>query len=205
MVTLDQGQRPQVMCTKGNAPRSNRQKSIVEMTFGPKLTDLHSSPKERQLQKSCVSFGEECRVPDFHARDPGSIPRQTTTSIDMESIKMEPKMATYPDRGEVGTWSTLHLASNTLLFAYITLPFGMFQAHFLAIWTLEHHFPKLEGGRNMVPSITLPGDLGTWTPLPKVGRRKKCGPFYYTYELEVHPKWVTSSTLLKRFGSGKLV
>ncbi len=30
------------------------------MTFGPKFTDLHSSPKERQLQKSCVSFGEEC-------------------------------------------------------------------------------------------------------------------------------------------------
>ncbi len=25
------------------------------------------------------------------------------------------------------------------------------------------------------------------------------------YELEVHLKWVTSSTLLKRFGSGKLV
>ncbi len=36
MVTLDQGQ------------------------FGPNFTDLHSSPKERQLQKSCVSFGEEC-------------------------------------------------------------------------------------------------------------------------------------------------
>ncbi len=32
-----------------------------------------------------------------------------------------------PDRWEVGTWSTLHLASNTLLYAYITLPFGMLQ------------------------------------------------------------------------------
>ena len=32
------------------------------MTFGPKFTDLHSSPKERQLQTSCVSFGEECIV-----------------------------------------------------------------------------------------------------------------------------------------------
>ncbi len=31
-----------------------------EMTFGQKFTDLHSSPKDRQLQKSCVSFGEEC-------------------------------------------------------------------------------------------------------------------------------------------------
>ncbi len=30
------------------------------MTFGPKFTDLHSYQKERQLQKSCVSFGEEC-------------------------------------------------------------------------------------------------------------------------------------------------
>ncbi len=30
------------------------------MKIGPKFTDLHSSPKERQLQKSCVSFGEEC-------------------------------------------------------------------------------------------------------------------------------------------------
>ena len=30
-----------------------------EMTFGPKFADLHSSPNERQLQKSCISFGEE--------------------------------------------------------------------------------------------------------------------------------------------------
>ena len=35
-------------------------RSIVKMTFGPNFTDLHSSPKERQLQKSCISFGEEC-------------------------------------------------------------------------------------------------------------------------------------------------
>ncbi len=35
-------------------------RSILEMTFGPKFTDLHSSPKERKLQKSCVSFGEDC-------------------------------------------------------------------------------------------------------------------------------------------------
>ena len=26
------------------------------MTFGMKLNDVHSSPKERQLQKTCVSF-----------------------------------------------------------------------------------------------------------------------------------------------------
>ncbi len=36
-------------------------RNIVEMTFDPKFTDLHSYPKERLLQKSCVSFGEECR------------------------------------------------------------------------------------------------------------------------------------------------
>ena len=42
---------------KGNF---NFQIVFVEMTFGPKFTDLHSYPKERQLQKSCVSFGEEC-------------------------------------------------------------------------------------------------------------------------------------------------
>ncbi len=33
---------------------------IVEMTFGRMFTDIHSSPKEKQLWKSCVSFGEEC-------------------------------------------------------------------------------------------------------------------------------------------------
>ncbi len=33
---------------------------LGEMTFCPKFTNLHSYPKERQLQKSCVSFGEEC-------------------------------------------------------------------------------------------------------------------------------------------------
>ncbi len=32
-------------------------RSIAEMT---KFTNLHSSPKEMQLRKSCVSFGEEC-------------------------------------------------------------------------------------------------------------------------------------------------
>ncbi len=76
MVTVDQGQWPRVMCTKGNAPESNRQKtpsknikrfcqytrSNAQMKFAPKFTDLHSSPKERQLQKSCVSFGEECTI-----------------------------------------------------------------------------------------------------------------------------------------------
>ncbi len=32
------------------------------MTFGIKSNDVHSSPKERQLKKTCVSFGEECTV-----------------------------------------------------------------------------------------------------------------------------------------------
>ncbi len=32
------------------------------MTFGPMFNDLHSSPKETQLRKSCVSFGEECML-----------------------------------------------------------------------------------------------------------------------------------------------
>ena len=36
-------------------------RSIVEMKLGPKFSDLHSFPKERQFQKSCVSFWEECR------------------------------------------------------------------------------------------------------------------------------------------------
>ncbi len=36
-------------------------RSITEMTCCLKFTDLHSSPKEMQLQKSCVSFGEECK------------------------------------------------------------------------------------------------------------------------------------------------
>ncbi len=32
------------------------------MMFGIKLNDVHSSPKERQLKKTCVSFGEECTL-----------------------------------------------------------------------------------------------------------------------------------------------
>ncbi len=36
------------------------------MTFGIKLNDVHSSPKERQLQKTCVSFGEECIGRSLH-------------------------------------------------------------------------------------------------------------------------------------------
>ncbi len=35
---------------------------IVNMKFGPNFSELPSSPKERQLQKSCVSFGEECSL-----------------------------------------------------------------------------------------------------------------------------------------------
>ncbi len=40
------------------------------MKFGPKFTDLHSSPKERQLQKNHISFGEECIL--SHATYPGA-------------------------------------------------------------------------------------------------------------------------------------
>ncbi len=32
------------------------------MNFRLKLDDVHSFQKERQLQKSCVFFGEECTV-----------------------------------------------------------------------------------------------------------------------------------------------
>ena len=54
--------------------------------------------------------------------------------------------------------------------------------HFLAIWVLEHHFPKVQGERSMVPSITLPSDLGTWTPLLKILRREKyCRLIYKCY------------------------
>ena len=45
----------QVMSILSNALDSNLQK-----TFVLKLNGAHSSQKERQLQKSCVSFGEEC-------------------------------------------------------------------------------------------------------------------------------------------------
>ena len=31
------------------------------MTFGLELSIAHSFPKERQLQKSCISFEEECK------------------------------------------------------------------------------------------------------------------------------------------------
>ena len=48
--------------TQGHVHQGKCSWSIVEMTFGPKFTDLHSTPKERQLQKSCVSFGEECTL-----------------------------------------------------------------------------------------------------------------------------------------------
>ncbi len=34
--------------------------SIVEMMYNPRFTGIHSSPKERQLLKCCVSFEKEC-------------------------------------------------------------------------------------------------------------------------------------------------
>ncbi len=40
-------------------------RSIVEIALGPKFTNLHSSQKERQLQKRCFSFLEECILPTF--------------------------------------------------------------------------------------------------------------------------------------------
>ncbi len=61
MVTLDKGQWTRVMSTKGNAPCIGT-RSIVKIKFGPNFTDLPVSPKERQLQKSCISLGEEWSV-----------------------------------------------------------------------------------------------------------------------------------------------
>ncbi len=101
-------------------------------------------------------------------------------------------------------------ASNTLLHAYmyIALPFGMLQVHFLAIWALEHHFAKLKGGRSMVPPITLPsimcitlpGDLGTWTPLPKDGMRKMWSMMGKPSDVKSKssPIFKSKSTLLKK-------
>ncbi len=34
--------------------------SIVIMMHNPRFTRIHSSPKETQLQKCCVSFGKDC-------------------------------------------------------------------------------------------------------------------------------------------------
>ncbi len=34
--------------------------SIVKIMHNPRFTCIHSSPKETQLQKCCVSFGKEC-------------------------------------------------------------------------------------------------------------------------------------------------
>ncbi len=34
---------------------------ILLMMYNQGFTGIHSSPKERQLQKSCVSFGKECK------------------------------------------------------------------------------------------------------------------------------------------------
>ncbi len=34
--------------------------------YNPRFTGIHSSPKERQLQKCCVSFGKECTVQDYN-------------------------------------------------------------------------------------------------------------------------------------------
>ncbi len=35
-------------------------RSIVEIMYNPRFTGIHSSPKERQLPKCCVSFEKEC-------------------------------------------------------------------------------------------------------------------------------------------------
>ncbi len=35
-------------------------KSTVEMMYDPRSNGIQSSPKEMQLLKTCVSFGEEC-------------------------------------------------------------------------------------------------------------------------------------------------
>ena len=74
-------------------------------------------------------------------------------------------------------FSMLILPFHLGCFKYTSLRYGHLNTeeevwslllHFLAIWALEHHFPKLERERSIVPSITLPGDLGTWTPRLKI-------------------------------------
>ena len=77
-----------------------RDRCGIQMTVGLKLNDAHSSPKERHLQKICVSFGEECssgedslyqhfkvihdklRIPDGHESNSSpSNPKSYTLSI----------------------------------------------------------------------------------------------------------------------------
>ncbi len=43
----------------------------------------------------------------------------------------------------------------------------------MGTWT---PLPKVGRRKKYGPFFTLPDDMGTWTPLPKVGRRKKYGP-----------------------------
>ena len=46
--------------------------SIVKMMYNPRFTGIHSSPKERQLAKCCVSFEKECTKRSMGER--GSVP-----------------------------------------------------------------------------------------------------------------------------------
>ncbi len=75
------------------------------MTFGQKLNGVHSSPKERKLQKSCVSFGEECRESHDYYQVKITLTRAKTTfsySVCTNTPFSQTNVTTLPP---LGPWS----------------------------------------------------------------------------------------------------
>ncbi len=83
------------------------------------------------------------------------------------------KHVLYPDRWEVGTWSTLHLASNTLLYAYITEVWLKLKGSPLEVLHFKcpswrHGYPQLTatiGDRKFLNEYTPFGSVSLWDVL----------------------------------------
>ncbi len=64
MVTLDQGQWPRVMSTKGNAPGSNKQKTLsknIKRLSQYTQNSWNPIAANANVFECCISFWEECK------------------------------------------------------------------------------------------------------------------------------------------------
>ncbi len=120
-------------------------RSILQMIFGIKLNDVHSSPKERQLQKTCVSFGEECTlIPNCMGSYHGQILIETETDSynhchiqeDREDYWSHMNYIRFP----LVRSSICYMPDNTLKWESFT--FLSFLSRFL-FWESSHNFPSI--------------------------------------------------------------
>ncbi len=93
--------------------------SIAKMVYNSSFTGIHSSPKERHLQKCCVSFGKECsyygrlwRGPAWVMSDPQICSCMTTPPLLITSQGLHKKTGQFSLATSLSSLTTEDCKSN---------------------------------------------------------------------------------------------